>query len=375
MALKTMAKINISVEIVSSSIKSLSSMSQKSRLAILDLLAPHYQNVSVTIVDTVSDLEELVARKPDLVFLGMKFVPANAALGIHDPHKIWVSEYLDNNGITYTGSNQLAYELEQDKSLAKQCVMDAGLQTSPFYVVAQNSTTLDGVANLPYPLFVKPTDRKSGLGIDKNSVVNNYAQLMAKVSALAVDLRADALVETYLPGQEFSVAVLKKLDSEEYLVMPVELAAPVNSNGHRILSEIVKSDDTETVSMVDDDLLRLKINKLALNVFIALGARDYGRIDIRLDQHGTPNFLEANLVPGLSTGYFIRACLMNEGFDKSTVIQHITELGRNRTKIMVSNVIDPVGIFQLLESALVLPSSKNVAISASDIDQITLYKA
>ena len=171
---------DISIVIVSSSIASLSSMSQKSRDAILAQLTPHYQNVSIAIVNNIADLEELVARKPDLVFLGMKFLPANPALGMNDPHKIWISEYLDNNGITYTGSNQLAHELEVDKSLAKQCVLDAGLATSPFYIAMQDLPKPDDAVGLLFPLFVKPTNRGGGLGIDSKSVVYNFDQLNKK---------------------------------------------------------------------------------------------------------------------------------------------------------------------------------------------------
>ena len=81
--------------------------------------------------------------------------------------------------------------------------------------------------------------------------------------------------------------------------MPIELIAPQDKNGCRILTSKVKSSNIEKASLVYDDDVKSKVMTLALNVFLALGARDYGRIDIRLDSAGIPNFLEANLIPSL----------------------------------------------------------------------------
>lgn len=363
-----MEKINISIEIISSSIPSLSSMSQKSRDAILALLSLHYENVSVVMVNTIADLEQIAARKPDLVVLGMKFVPANPALGINDPHKIWVSEFLDNSKIAYTGSNQLAHELELDKSLAKQCVLDAGLATSPFYVAMQNPPQLDEAMMLSFPLFVKPTNRGGGLGIDANSVVYNFEQLNKKVLSLSDNYGSDSLVEQYLSGREFSVAILKDELSDNYTAMPLELIAPANEQGVRLLSEQVKSSDAERVIPLVDLVLRAKITNFALAIFKALGARDYGRIDIRLDAFGTPQFLEANLLPSLIAGYgsFPKACVMNSHLEYEPMILRIVKLGLVRRSANIKVVTRPNTVFSAIEAIVNLPSSKNVAISASE---------
>ncbi|MEX1058835.1 MAG: hypothetical protein WEC17_00140, partial [Candidatus Saccharimonadales bacterium] len=135
-----MRKTNQHIEIVSSTIIGLSSMSQKSRLAALAVLAKHYMRARITIVNNLSDLEDLVARRPDLVFLGMKFLPCNPIAGRHDSDRIWLSDYLDQCGIAYTGSNGAAHKLELDKSSAKQRIIAAGLDTSPFIVARQNRT-------------------------------------------------------------------------------------------------------------------------------------------------------------------------------------------------------------------------------------------
>ncbi len=327
-----MIKINKTIEVVRSSSALLNSLTLVSAKAVTALLQQHYARVSMTDVSTPADLAALVARNPDLVFLGVKFVPTDVELGMNDPHKVWVAEYLSDNGIANTGSNQYAHELELDKSLAKQRVYAAGLATSPFYVAKYDVAQYKSDMVLQFPLFVKPTNRGGGVGIDARSVVNTRAELAAKVQSISSRYQADSLVEQYLSGREFSVAILKKEDKPGYAVMPLELIAPVNEDGARILSAQVKCDDTERVVEVTDIVLRAKVTKLAMSVFTALGARDYGRIDIRLDSKGIPQFLEANLIPSLIAGYgsFPKACMLNLGLAYEPMILRIVRLGLMR---------------------------------------------
>lgn len=332
-------KSNLHIEVVRSSVKDLSSMSQASCDGIVAVLSKFYKRVGVTTVNTLADLEVLVALQPDLVFMGMKYVPQTPALGIADPHKIWVSDFLDQHGIAYTGSNGLAHELELDKGLAKQRVLDCGLQTSQFFVVKQGKP--HNQTNLRYPLFVKPIDRGGGLGIDDLSVVNNATELESKLHSLAVNHQADAIVESYLSGREFSVAILKDEFAYEFAALPIELIAPVNEHGARLLSDAVKSADSEKVLKIADEAVKAEVTKLALQVFHALGAQDYGRIDIRLDGNGTPQFLEANLIPSLLNHYgnFPKSCLLNSGIDFETVLLTIVRLGLQRTTVAIAEAL------------------------------------
>jgi D-alanine-D-alanine ligase len=328
-----MIKRNKHIEIACSTENELSSMSQKSRDAILDVLSQHYTKVCITIINNVLDLEALVARKPDIVFLGLKFIPLDPSLGFQDSNKIWISEYLDEYGIAYTGSNRMAHELELDKTLAKRRVQSSGLATSPFFVIKRGQPLAQEDVFLAYPLFVKPTDRGGGLGIDSDSVVNNFEELCAKATSLATELRSDSLVEKYLPGREFSVAILKDEHSTAFSVMPIELVAPLDERGARILSKQVKSSDTEHFMEIIDEDIKTAVAALAMDVFYALGAQDYGRVDIRLDAAGAPQFLEANLIPSLIKGYgnFPKACMLHMQLDYDAMILHIVRLALTRS--------------------------------------------
>lgn len=341
------------IVIVRSSTKGLSSLSQVSCNAIFEVLSKHFTKVSVSIINNSLDLNELVASQPDLVFLGMEFIPTDSSLGIADPNKIWLSDVFDRQGIAYTGSSRDAHEVGRSKPMAKQRVLDTNLNTSAFYVIEQSKTIGIEDISINFPLFVKPANRGGGLGIDSKSVVHNFEELRSKVHSVHTRLSSDALIEEYLPGREFSVAILKEEVSKEYIAMPIELIAPLDKFGSRILSGKIKSANTEQAIAVSDPIIKTKISTLALKVFKALDARDYGRIDIRLDIDGTPQFLEANLIPSLIRGYgsFPKACVLNSNLEYESMILQIANLGLSRNIIDNNETnLDPISTIEIFDS-------------------------
>jgi D-alanine-D-alanine ligase len=202
-------------------------------------------------------------------------------------------------------------------------------------------------------LFVKPTNRGGGVGIDSDSVVHSFEELSSKVRSITTGLRTDALIEEYLPGREFSVAILKDGYSSGFSAMPIELVAPPDKNGSRLLSGEIKASNAEQALEVTDGVVRSKVTELALDVFYALGARDYGRIDIRLDASGRPHFLEANLIPSLISGYgsFPKACVLNIGLEYEPMIMRIANLGLARSAKSIEDVLEPIAMGEPVTSS------------------------
>ncbi len=327
--------IDTYIEIVGSSNPRLNAMAGDARETVLAVLSKKYTKVGITVVDEMSDLEKLVAKKPDLVILGMKLVLLEPAKGYDESPKVWLSDYLEEHGITYTGSDTHALTVEFDKPIAKQIVMDAALQSSAYFISSIKEPVF--AHDLEFPLFVKPTNRGDSKGIDEMSVVYSQPELEAKITAIHTDCSSDALIEEYLSGREFSVAVIKQGDSGTMLAMPIEITTPTDDKGNSFLSEAVKEADSERVLAVDDIELKDKLNALAIGVFEALGSRDYGRIDMRLDGMGAPSFIEANLMPGLSDhGYLARCFAINEDIAYEDMILSITDLGQQRITRVLS---------------------------------------
>ncbi|MCA1768178.1 MAG: hypothetical protein LC639_08310, partial [Idiomarina sp.] len=204
-------------------------------------------------------------------------------------------------------------------------------------VIFRDDSSVINNLKIPFPLFVKPTDRGGGLGIDSGSFVQDEWQLIKKLSNITKKHQSDALIEQYLPGREFSVSILKKENEPGYHVMPIELMTDPDRNGIRILTSKIKEQNSEKSTVHIDNVTRKRVCDLALDVFQALGARDYGRIDVRLDDDGYANFLEANLVPSLKNSpgnYFPKACKGTIGLDYNEMILLLARLGlqRNNTE-------------------------------------------
>lgn len=326
----TRAKIDTYIEIVGSSNPRLNAMAEDSQQSMLATLSQRYSRVAITIVDNMADLEALAAKKPDLVVLGMKLVLLDAARGYDDSPKVWLSDYLAEHDINFTGSESTALALEFDKHIAKQKVIDAGLQSAAYFISPITQPVL--VHSLRFPLFVKPTNRGDSKGIDEKSVVYNEVELQAKIASIHTECSSDALIEEYLTGREFSVAVVKRPYSDQLLAMPIEITAPSDAQGNSFLSEAVKKADSEEVLRLDDPILEQALNDLAIGVFKALGSRDYGRIDMRLDADGVPSFIEANLMPGLSDhGYLARCFAINQQIHYDAMILSLVDLALKRT--------------------------------------------
>lgn len=222
-----------------------------------------------------------------------------------------VPALLELLGIPYTGSDPAAMSLTLDKSLAKQIVAQAGCPTPASLVMRTGKERL--LKGLDFPLMVKPVAEGSSKGILGRSVVESDAELREAARELINKYKQDALVESYLPGREFTVALLG--ESKPKALPPMEVIFTDPSRKHPIydFNCKFKSEGTgyEVPAKVDEPLLR-EIERVAKRAFVALGARDYGRVDLRLDVAGRVNFIECNPLPGLSPG-FSDMCLIADG--------------------------------------------------------------
>ncbi len=314
-------------------------MGLKSCLMIRDVLSRHYERVEITNVNNVSDLQAIVKQQPDLVFLGLKRTsPTTMAHNYVPSDDVWVSAYLDEHAVNFTGSRQAAIMLDLHKNHAKVAVQKAGLPTASYFMASPGQYLSSGALPIQFPLFLKPPTQGGGKGIGADSIVRNFGAYEAKVASIQQLFGTDALAETYLEGREFSVALIG--NDGELIAMPVELIANQNAQGDRILGSKVKAADTEEVIAVKDVAVRNRLMAKAKAIFIELGGRDYGRIDFRMDSAGVIYFLEANLVPGLANNdfisYFTYACMLNEDMSYEAMILKIVEISFSRTEVVAA---------------------------------------
>jgi D-alanine-D-alanine ligase len=199
--------------------------------------------------------------------------------------------------IPYTFSDPLVCALTLDKAMTKRVVASAGLYTPRFGVV----TSLGDVEalKLEYPLFAKPLAEGTGKGVDKDSRVESPSALKRVCARLLERFAEPVLVEEYLPGREFTTAVLGT-GREARIVGTMEFSIRPNAPAQDYSYEVKETCEqcVDYFPMPKGDL-RNQVEALALGAFRVLECRDTGRIDIRLDAKGRPAFIEINPLPGL----------------------------------------------------------------------------
>jgi len=287
---------------------------------ILKILSKRYVKVTITEINEKTDLNELLKRKPDLVFSGVKYF-------IFNEEKVWLNDCLELYGIPYIASSRTALDNESDKNIAKKLILKAKIKTADFFVTNPEEHQNESSIPISFPLFIKPIKGGDSRGIDSNSVVYNFLNFKKKVLEIKHKHNLPSLVETYLPGKEYSVGIFQDSLSGVLKAMPIEIIIKKNKNGHCILDFNVKKEDEENVIAVKDAKIFKKLSKLAKEAFKALGGKSLGRIDIKMNHLGVPHFMEANLMPGLRKGYFYRSCLLNLDMNYDDMIFKIANTG------------------------------------------------
>jgi len=212
---------------------------------------------------------------------------------------------LDEWGMAHLGSSAGAIRVGLDKVQTKQKLLDWQIPTPAFCVAEQVDRELKEQAEkIGYPLFVKPAMEGGHIGINDDSIARNESQLNQAVERIAGQHKQAALVEQFISGEsmrEFSVGVV---DAGERLYAPVEIDYEAMNVSNAILSHEVAVNDLEKIKLVEDHRLYEQLSNLAERTFIALDARDYSRVDIRIDQ--TDSYvLEINMMPGLGPHSFL----------------------------------------------------------------------
>ncbi len=252
----------------------------------------------VVLIEDNSAVEAcLRASAPDIVF--------NLAEGLAGPDReARIPALLERWGIPFTGSSARTLRTCLDKAATKRVLQQHGLPTPPYTVVHGAAALSDLPA---FPLLVKPLHEGSSKGIDEASVVYTLAALQVRVAHVLETYRQPALVETFLLGREFTVALLG--NSPEVTVLPlVEICFTALPQGALPLYSYAAKWLWDTPAHPLDILrcptdlpadLAQAIADLCCRAFLALECRDWCRIDVRLDAHGQPHILELNPLPGI----------------------------------------------------------------------------
>ena len=279
--------------------------------------------------------------KPDICF--------NIAEGIGgDAREAQTPALLEMMRIPYTGSRVLTNGISLDKTLTKRIWRDRRLPVAPFQEFILGDEPLR--PDLNFPLFVKPAREGTGMGVDLKAIVKNEKELRERVKWVIDNYSQPALVETFLPGREFTVGIMGRPDVKLYSRHPewyendgFHRFPVLELDSSRSVTPQVYSQAAKSKSIGEEGApgyfcpaniepeLTKKLQYLALRAHILLNALDISRTDIRLDAEGNPRLLEINTLPGLTPDYS-DLCLQAsaEGITYNDLILEILYMGASR---------------------------------------------
>lgn len=187
---------------------------------VCDILSGERITCCLTPCSNRNDLANVVRRKPDFVILADKYIRDEEGI-------VWLAKYFADTKIKFTGSSSTAIAFDMDKQLAKQTIQNSNLLTAPFFTATVSEYADRKNLPLAYPLFMKPSQSSNSEGIDENSIVRDRQQFIKQLTLLESRYKTPILVESYLPGREFTVAIIST--EHRPSVAALEIIIPKNT--------------------------------------------------------------------------------------------------------------------------------------------------
>ncbi len=256
------------------------------------LTALSFDSATVEVGPTMlGDLENI---KPDVIF--------NIATGYTSKKdQANIVAALELLGLPITGSSFETHVTGLYKHLTKHIMQMSGIPTPGFLVVGADGKMPDNesLAKLKPPVIVKPGAEGSSLGISERSVTHDPEEIHVLAEELLNRFGPPVLIEEYITGREFTVALL---GYPEPMALPVQ---EIVFNQGDMYTYSVKSKDnvTPVCPAQIPQSLASRLQAMAKQMFKALNCRDLARVDIRLSEDGSPYLLEVNTLPGLMPKY------------------------------------------------------------------------
>ena len=219
-------------------------------------------------------------------------------------------------GIPYTGSGVMASALGMDKWRTKLVWQAAGLPIPDYAVLDEHSDWQAVAKKLGLPLFVKPANEGSSVGISKVKAASELPDAYREAA------RHDSLVlaESYIGGGEYTVALLGER------ALPVIKIEPANE----FYDYEAKYLSDETRYLCPSGLgsaQETEMQQLAKRAFDLIGGSGWGRVDFLMDENGRSYLLEANTAPGMTDHSLVPMAARQAGMSFDQLVLRILELG------------------------------------------------
>jgi D-alanine-D-alanine ligase len=232
-------------------------------------------------------------------------------------------EYL---GVPYTGSGVMGSAIGMDKLRTKCLALAAGVPTCEFALIGGAQDFELALERLKLPLIVKPATQGSSVGMTK---VERAEQLPAAYAA-AAQLEAVVFAEPWLPGKEYTVAIL-----QEQALPSIRIETPNTFYDYE--AKYFRDDTRYFCPSGLSAAAESHLKNLALAAFDATGASGWGRADFMLDASDRPLLLEINTIPGMTSHSLVPMAARAVGIDFEELVWRVLETSFTREPAHVAS--------------------------------------
>ncbi len=233
------------------------------------------------------------------------------------------------------GSDALTLSLTLDKAWTKDLVVRAGWSTPAWTVFSGPEEVTDEQLPAPFPLFVKPRHEGTSKGIMPTSKVTSMAALRDEVDRQTTMYQQDVIVEAFVEGGEFTVAVVGNQPPKALPVLQRAIEPDTGIGVHALERRGGPGRDwTYELRGTLSEPLEARLEAAALGIYQKLECRDVARLDFRVDAAGQPQFLEINPLPTFAPDgtFAIIAELMNRSYPD--FLAEVLEQGLRRLDVL-----------------------------------------
>jgi D-alanine-D-alanine ligase len=247
----------------------------------------------IAYVNDETEFFRLVDRPDfDIVWSALYHITANEKFIGRNVAGTWVADELDVRRIPYIGSDSRTMKAMIDKFQTHEILAAGGIAV-PAHILLRAE---DDVGPVTYPAFVKPICESRSIGISDESVVHTEEELRRRVAYIEREFDEPALVEEFLPGDEYTALVLGNGRTRECLPGLVSVEDKHFKN-YRILRTDLRGVGLTRISMAGERTEEAR--RLADDAAEAMGCLDHVRIDMRADKADKLRIIEVNGIPGL----------------------------------------------------------------------------
>lgn len=265
-------------------------------------IAEGYDATAMPIFEICSDIPKILNFNPDILINLCEGYRGNSQ------DEMNIAGLWELLGLPYTGNSPFTLAIAQDKTAAKAVFTANNIPTPPYEVFSSvpKSTCLE------FPVIAKPAREDASLGIKADSVLKNIGQLKKKTAELLEKYQQPVLVEKFMSGREFNVAILGTSNPMVLPVSEIDFSGLGTGDAHITSYEakwiedhpLYKGTPSKCPANISSETEKA-LGDIALRVFKALNGKDYGRVDMRMDENGNIFVLEYNPNPDISpeSGY------------------------------------------------------------------------